>query len=155
MADAIPAGMKGKILPQLVAKGAGEAIDFYKRAFGATEQFRLEDPSEPGKISHAELEIYGAAVMLADEYPDFGALAPQSVGGCPIKLFLYVPDADAAVALAVEAGATVVRDVKDEFYGDRVGMIADPYGYVWSFAARVEDVAPEEMQRRWASMMSG
>jgi PhnB protein len=139
------------LAPYLVAKNCDKAIAFYKAAFGATEDFRLVEPS--GKVGHAELRIQGALVMLADEYPDFGALSPASVGGCPVKFLLYVDDADKAVARAVAAGATIVRQLRNEFYGDRVATIADPFGYSWQIASRVEDISPAEMQARWDRMM--
>jgi PhnB protein len=146
----VPQGQSA-LVPHLVAKNCAKAIDFYKIAFGATEEFRLVEPS--GKIGHAELRIGGALIMLADEYPDFGAVSPPSVGGCPVKLQLYVTDADAAVARAVAAGATVVREAKTEFYGDRTATVADPFGYTWQIASRVENVSPTEMQARWNKMM--
>jgi PhnB protein len=141
------------VLFYLVVKDAPRAIEFYKAAFGAAEAFRLTEPS--GKVGHAELSINGGMFMLADEYPDFGALAPPSVGGCPVKLHVYVSDVDAAVARAVAAGATLVRAAKNEFYGDRAATVADPFGYSWSLHSRVENVTPQEMQRRWSEMMGG
>jgi PhnB protein len=142
----VPTGQTA-LTPHLVARNCAKAIEFYKAAFDAKEEFRLVEPS--GKVGHAELRIHGALVMLADEYPDFGALSPASVGGCPVKLHLYVPDVDAAVARAVAAGATLVREVRNEFYGDRTGTIADPFGYSWQIATRIEEVSPVEMQARW------
>lgn len=147
----VPQGQSA-LTPCLIAKNCARAIEFYKTAFGATEDFRLVEPS--GKIGHAEIRIAGALVMLADEYPDFGALSPGTVGGCPIKLHVYVADVDAAVARAVTAGATVVRQAKDEFYGDRTATVADPFGYSWQLASRVEKVSPAEMQRRWTRMLA-
>jgi PhnB protein len=137
------------LTPYLIVNGADRAIAFYKEAFGATESFRLTEPG--GRIGHAELEIQGSPLMLADEHPDFGALAPASVGGTPVTLHLYVDDADRAVAAAEKSGATVLRQVKDEFYGDRAGMIGDPFGHKWHIATRREEVSPAEMQRRWAA----
>lgn len=130
----------------LIVKGADRAIQFYQQVFGARELFRLVEPS--GKVGHAELQIGPSQFMLADEYPDFGALSPISVGGSPVTLHLYVDNVDNIVARAVEAGATVLRAVTDEFYGDRVGMLADPFGHKWHIATRKEYVSPEEMQRR-------
>lgn len=141
------------ITPYLCVRDATGAIAFYAKAFGAKEQFRLAEPS--GKIGHAELKIGGANVMLSDEYPDFGAASPQTVGGCPVTLHLYVTDVDAFVDRAVKAGATLLRPVKDEFYGDRTGQIADPYGYKWMIATQKETVSPQEMQKRWTKMLGG
>ena len=132
---------------------AKEAIAFYAKAFGATEQFRLTEPS--GRIGHAEIKIGDSVLMLNDEYPDFGAKSPASVGGSPVAFRIEVPDADAAVACAVKAGATVVRPVQDEFYGDRMGMVACPFGYRWSLATPKEEVSTAEMQKRWTKMLAG
>ena len=132
--------------PYLIVKGAAQAIVFYREAFGAREVFRLKDPA--GKIGHAELEVGAAHLMLADEYPDFGALSPVTVGGTPVALHLYVADVDAVVARATEAGATVLRPLQDEFFGDRVALLVDPFGHKWHLATRKEDVSPAEMQRR-------
>jgi PhnB protein len=135
------------LTPYIVVKDAARAIDFYKAGFGAVELFRLTEPS--GKVGHAELRINGGLLMLADEYPDFGALSPATIGGSPVKLHLYVEDADSAVAQAVTAGATLLRPVKDQFYGDRSGTVSDPFGHHWHIAARKEVVSPAEMQARW------
>lgn len=141
------------LTPYLVARNCAKAIEFYKAAFDAEEEFRLVEP--PGKVGHAELRIHGARVMLSDEYPDFGTLSPASVGGCPVRLHLYVPDVDAAVARAVAAGASLVRAVRNEFYGDRTGTIADPFGYSWQIATRIEEVSPAAMQARWTKALQG
>jgi PhnB protein len=135
--------------PYLIVRGAAAAIDFYHRAFGATELFRLEDPS--GKIGHAELEVGGARFMLADEFPDFGALSPGTIGGTPVAIHLYLNDVDETVARACAAGATVLQPLRDEFFGDRVAMLSDPFGHKWHLATRKEDVAPAEMQHRMAA----
>jgi PhnB protein len=121
--------------------------------FGARVDFSLLEPG--GKVGHAELLIGESRLMLADEYPDFGALAPASVGGTPVALHLYVPDVDSTMALAEELGATVLRVPKDEFYGDRSGTLLDPFGHRWNIATRKEAVSPEEMQRRWTAMLGG
>lgn len=142
----VPEGQSA-LSPSLIAKNCAKALDFYKSAFGATEEFRLVEPS--GKIGHAEIRIAGALIMLADEYPDFGCLSPASVGGCPVKLHLYVQDVDAALARALSAGATLVRELRTEFYGDRTATVADPFGYSWQLASRVENVSPAQMQARW------
>ena len=145
----VPAG-RPVLAPYLVVKGAAKAIEFYAKAFGARELFRLTEPQ--GKVGHAELAIGDALFMLADEYPDFGALSPASVGGTPVSIHLYVDDVDRTVERAAAAGATVLRAVKDEFYGDRTGMIADPFGHKWHVASHKEDVSPAEMQKRWSAM---
>jgi PhnB protein len=140
------------LTPYIVVRNAADAIRFYAEAFGATELFRLAEPG--GKVGHAELAIGDSCLMLADEYPDFGALSPPSVGGSPVSLHLSVDDVDATVQRAEAAGATVLRPVKDEFYGDRAGMIVDPFGHKWHLATRKEDVSPEEMQRRWTAALT-
>jgi PhnB protein len=132
--------------PYLIVKGAPRAIEFYAKAFGAKEVYRLSEPS--GKVGHAELEIGGARFMLADEYPDFGALSPVTIGGTPVSIHLYVADVDQTVAKAVEAGATLLRPLTDEFFGDRVAMVSDPFGHKWHLATRKEEVSPDEMQKR-------
>ena len=132
---------------------AKAALAFYAKAFGAVEQFRLVEPS--GRVGHAEIKIGDSVLMLNDEYPDFGAKSPASVGGSPVAFRIEVPDADAAVGRAVKAGATVVRPVQDEFYGDRMGMVACPFGYRWSLATPKEEVSPAEMQKRWTKMLAG
>ena len=112
---------------------------------------RMEGPA--GKIGHAELSIGNGKVMLADEYPDFGALSPASIGGSPVSLHLYVDDVDAVVKRTTDLGATVLRQAKDEFFGDRTATIVDPFGHRWQLATRKENVSPQEMQRRWNEMM--
>jgi PhnB protein len=145
----IPPG-EPALTPYLIVKGAVAAMAFYVEAFGARELFRLTAPD--GKVGHAELELGGGRFMLADEHPDFGALGPVTIGGSPITLHLYVADVDAFVARAVAAGATLLRPVTDEFFGDRVAMLSDPFGHKWGFASRLEEVSPEEMQRRMDAM---
>jgi len=149
-AKPIPDGRQ-VLTPYLVVRNAAKAIEFYTEAFGAKEVFRLTEPQ--GKIGHAELRIGDSLLMLADEYPDFGALGPASIGGSPVTLHLYVEDVDRVVAGATSAGATLLRAVKDEFYGDRTGMIVDPFGHKWHIATHAEDVSPQEMQRRWGAML--
>ncbi|WP_022698462.1 VOC family protein [Euryhalocaulis caribicus] len=141
------------LTPHLVMKDAGKAIEFYKAAFGAEELFRLTEPS--GKIGHAEMKIGGSVFMLADEYPDMSAVGPQTLGGTPVKLHLAVENADAAVERAQKAGAELVRPPQDEFYGERTAMIADPFGHQWFLAQHLEDVPPEEMQKRFEALISG
>ncbi|WP_457425728.1 VOC family protein [Roseateles sp. P5_E7] len=140
--------------PYLAVRGAQAAIDFYVQALGATLDFKLVDPSD-GRIGHAELLFGATRVFIADEYPDFGAVGPETLGGSPVKFHLDVADADAFVANAVRHGASVLRAVKLEFHGHRSGLIADPFGYSWFVASKVEDVSAEEMQRRWDAMTAG
>ena len=137
------------VTPYLSVKGAASAIDFYKKAFGATEVMRMPQPD--GRIGHAELTIGDSRVMLADEFPDMNFRGPHSIGGTPVHLHLYVNDVDAVVAQAVAAGAKVLRPVQDQFYGDRTGSLSDPYGHVWHVATHKEDLTPEELRRRAAA----
>jgi PhnB protein len=132
---------------------ATEAIAFYVKAFGATELFRLTEPS--GRVGHAEIQIGDSVLMLNDEYPDFGARCPASTGGSPVAFHIKVADADKAFARAIAAGATEIRPVQDQFYGDRSGMVACPFGYRWFLAAPKEIVSPAEMQKRWSKMLAG
>ena len=148
----MPAGYH-TVTPHLVAQDAAAALAFYVRAFGAVERYRLVEPS--GKIGHAEITVGDAVVMVCDEYPDFGAVSPAAYGGSPIKLLVYVDDCDAVVARAVEAGATLLRPVKDQFHGDRSGMVVDPAGFTWTVATRREEVSPDEMQRRFTAALAG
>jgi PhnB protein len=134
--------------PYLIVKGAAEAIEFYKKAFGATELMRMPQPG--GKIGHAEIKIGDSPIMLADESPDVGARSPQSIGGSPVSIMLYVEDVDRIFSQAVAAGAKVKRPVADQFYGDRTGGIEDPFGHLWYIATHKEDVSPEEMRKRAA-----
>ncbi len=138
-----------RVCPYLHIDGAADAIEFYKDIFGATERMRMDGPD--GKVGHAELQIGNSVVMLADEYPDMGIRGPKAIGGTAVALSIYVEDVDATVARATDAGSTVKQPVENRFYGDRVGQIEDPFGHVWSVQTHVEDVAPEEMQRRAAS----
>jgi PhnB protein len=132
----------------LVARGA--AIDFYVKAFGAIEVLRLTSPD--GRIGHAEIRIGDSHVMLADEHPEMDFLGPQSRGGTTVSLLIYVDDADAVFARAIEAGATELRPLCDQFYGDRSGAVTDPWGHVWSVASRIEEISPAEIQRRFQEL---
>ena len=132
--------------PYLIVKGAAEAIDFYKRAFEATELLRMAD--RQGVIAHAEIKIGDSVIMLADENPHLGYRGPRSLGGSSVSILLYVPDVDATFERAVQAGARADRPVANQFYGDRSGTLEDPFGHFWTISTHVEDVAPEEMQRR-------
>jgi PhnB protein len=138
--------------PYLIVDGAAKAIDFYKTVFGATEKMRM--PSPGGKVGHAELTLGDSMIMLADEHPEMGARAPHAYGGSAVSLMLYVPDVDATVATAIAGGAKIVRKVENQFYGDRMGTIEDPFGHRWYVATHVEDVPPEEMAKRAADAMS-
>ena len=151
MVQAIPAGYAG-VTPYLIVRDAARAIDFYKKAFGATEVMRF--PAPGGKIGHAEIKIGDGIVMLADESPEMGHNGPQSLGGTPITLLFYVPDVDAQFAKALAAGGTVKHPIKDQFYGDRSGTLTDPAGHIWTIATHTEDVAPDEMDRRLKAMMA-
>ena len=145
----IPEGYHN-VTPYLYVRNAAGAIDFYKNAFGATEIMRMPGPD--GRIVHAELRFGDSVVMLADENPHMGIMSPQTVGGFSAGMLLYVPNVDAVVQKAVENGAKALRPVKDQFYGDRSGSILDPFGHMWTVSTHVEDVAPEEMKKRMASM---
>ena len=149
---AIPEGYEGAT-PYLSIKGAADAIEFYKNAFGATETLRLADPA--GKIGHAELKIGRAIIMLADEYPEMGFVGPKTSGGSPVTIHLYVEDVDALARQVEAAGAKVLRPVADQFYGDRVGQFEDPFGHRWSLSTRKEDLSAEEMKKRAAAMFGG
>ena len=138
------------VTPYLIVDGAAAAIEFYGAVFGATERMRM--PAPGGKIGHAELELGDSVIMLADEAPEVGALSPPTVGGSPVTLHVYVEDVDDVVARAQQAGATVLRPVENQFYGDRSGQFEDPFGHRWSVATNVEDVSPEEMGRRMAEL---
>jgi PhnB protein len=139
------------LTPYLIVKDAARAIEFYTQAFGAEEVLRVDGPD--GRVGHAEIRIGDSFVMLADEHPDFGALSPISVGGSPVNLHLYVDDVDRVVERAASAGAVILRPVKNEFYGDRTGMIVDPSGHRWHLATVVEEVSAEEMKARFEAAM--
>jgi uncharacterized glyoxalase superfamily protein PhnB len=138
------------VTPHLVCKGAAEAIEFYKKAFGAVEQARLPGPD--GRIMHAAVLIGDSTVMLVDEMPEWGALGPKSLKGSPVTIHLNVEDADAAVARAVKAGAKVTMPVAEQFWGDRYGKIEDPFGHHWSVAHPVKEVSMEEARKAMLSM---
>jgi len=142
----IPAG-NHTVTPYLIIRGAAAALDFYRRAFGAQEVMRLAAPG--GQIGHAEIQIGDSRIMLADECPE--TPSPQALGGSPISILLYVNDVDAVFQRAIDAGATVKRPVQDQFYGDRSGMLTDPFGHTWSVATHQEDVPLEEIERRFAA----
>ena len=135
--------------PYLIVKDAARAIEFYKKAFGATELMRM--PGSGGKIGHAEIKIGDSPIMLADEVPGMGFRSPESIGGSPVSILLYVEDVDSVFNEAVAAGAKVQRPVADQFYGDRTGGVTDPFGHVWYIATHKDDVSPEEMKKRAAA----
>jgi len=143
----IPPGYHA-VTPYVCVDGAAEALEYYKRAFGATEIMRM--PSPDGKIGHAEIEIGGSRIMLADEHPEMNFRGPKSYGGSPVHIHLYVDDVDRIAERAVSEGAKILRPVADQFYGDRTGSVEDPFGHVWHIATHKEDVAPEELKRRAA-----
>ncbi len=146
----IPDGYRS-ITPYLIVANGNEAIEFYKRAFAAVEVLCMRSPGGE-KVCHAELEIGDSKIMLADEYPDMEALAPQAFGGSPVGIHLYVENVDQVMQQAVDAGAKIVRPLEDAFYGDRTGSIDDPFGHRWHIATHIEDVTPEEIQRRSAAL---
>jgi PhnB protein len=137
------------VTPYLIIRHAADAIEFYKRAFGATEVMRMAEPG--GKIGHAEIRIGDSPIMLCDEFPDMDIRSPDSTGS-PVIIHLYVDDVDALVKQAVDAGAQVLRPVEDQFYGDRGGKLRDPFGHIWWIASHVEDVPPEEINKRAAAL---
>ena len=143
-----------QLCPYLVVNGAQQALDFYVRALGALVDFVLVDPGD-GRVGHAELRFGATRLFVADEYPDFGAVGPDRLGGSPVKLHLDVGDCEAFVARAVQEGASVLRPARVEFHGHKTALLADPFGYQWFVAEQVEVVSPEEMQRRWTAMVNG
>jgi uncharacterized glyoxalase superfamily protein PhnB len=142
-----------EVFPYLLVRDAKAAIAFYAQAFGATEKYRLTEPS--GRIGHAELDLGPLVLMIADEFPEYGMLGPQGDQGSGCVIHLHVDDADAMAAGAVAAGATLLMPPTDQFYGERSARIRDPFGHVWLLGHSIEDVAPEEMQRRYTAMLSG
>lgn len=141
----IPEGYHS-VTPYLIVRGAATAIDYYTKAFGAKELFRF--PAPDGKIGHAEIKIGDAPIMIADEYPDMGYNGPQSLGGSPVSLMIYVEDVDTVFNRAVASGGTVKEALQDKFYGDRMGTLVDPFGHIWHVATHKEDISMEEMERR-------
>lgn len=131
-------------------KNAAEAIEFYKAAFGATEKFRLVEPS--GRIGHAELDFGGTLLLLSEEFPEYGIHGPQTIGGTSVSLHLHVDDADETIRRAEQAGAVVLRPASDQFHGERSGTVRDPFGHEWLIGHALEEVSPEEMQRRYTAL---
>ena len=142
------------VTPYLVVRDAPAALAFYAAAFGAVEVFRLIDPGN-GRVGHAEFEIGDTRLMLADEYPDFGALSPDTVGGSPVKFTVQVADANAAMARALAAGATELSPAKAQFFGDHSGVVQDPFGHSWTLSQTIAELAPAEMQARGDAAMAG
>ena len=150
MVPAIPPGYHS-VTPYLAQRDCAAALAFYERAFGAQRVMCLDMPG--GKIAHAEIRIGDSILMMSDENPDWGSKSAVTLGGSPVQLMVYVPDVDAAFARALAAGGTQVRPVQDQFYGDRSGTLADPFGYQWTLATHIEDVSEDEAKRRMAAMI--
>lgn len=146
----IPEGYSS-VTPYLVIKGAAQAIEYYKKVFGANVVVRMDGPE--GKVGHAELQIGNSRIMLADENPQMGATSATTIGNSPVSLYLYIPDVDKVVDRAVAEGAKIIKPVQDQFYGDRSGFIQDPFGHFWGIATHVEDVSPQEMKERMKKLM--
>jgi PhnB protein len=146
-AKPIPDGYHS-VTPYLVIKGAADAIEFYKKAFGATELFRME---HGGKVGHAEIKIGDSPIMLSDEHPEMGFVGPTTLGGTPVSIMIYVEDVDTVFNKAIASGGEQVKPLQDQFYGDRSGSLKDPFGHMWHVATHKEDVSPEEMEKRIAS----
>jgi PhnB protein len=145
----IPTGYHA-ITPYLIVDGAARAIEFYRRALDAKELMRIPAPND--RIGHAEIKVGDSVIMLADEHPEMDARSPKHYGGSPVSLLLYVTDVDKQFKQALAAGATLVRPVSDQFYGDRSGTLKDPFGHTWHLSTHKEDVSPEELNRRMAAM---
>ncbi|MDQ6651838.1 MAG: VOC family protein [Acidobacteriota bacterium] len=137
------------VTPYLIIKGAADAIEFYKKAFGATELFRMD---HEGKIGHAEIRIGNSPIMLADEHPQMGYRSPKTIGGTPVSLMIYVEDVDTTFKQAITSGGVQLKPLQDQFYGDRSGTLTDPFGHVWTVATHKEDVSPEEIDKRVAAL---
>ena len=150
MADVkpIPEGYHS-VTPYLCINGAVQALEYYKKAFGAIELFRME---HDGKIGHAEIKIGDSPIMVADEYPEMGFVSPKTLGGSPVGIMIYVEDVDTVFKQAIDAGGVEKKGVQDQFYGDRSGTLTDPFGHVWTVATHKEDVSPEEIDKRMAAM---
>jgi PhnB protein len=147
----IPAGYH-TVTPYLAVDDAADAIEYYRKAFGAKERVRMDAPG--GKIGHAELEIGDSLVMLSDPFPQATTRSPKELGGTSASIFMYVEDVDAVVKQAVDAGATITMEIADQFWGDRFGSVTDPFGHLWSIATHVEDVPPDEMAERAKAAMA-
>jgi PhnB protein len=150
MTAGVPPGFHS-ITPYLVVRGAARAIEFYKQAFGAVERFAM--PAPDGKLMHAEITIGDSIVMLADEFPEYGAVGPETLGGVTSSLLLYVEHVDASFQRALDAGCKVLKPLENQFWGDRMGTVTDPFGHKWSLSSVVEHLTPEEMQQRMNAAM--
>jgi PhnB protein len=150
-AKPIPEGLS-TLTPYLAVDDAAQAIDYYKRAFGAKERTRMHGPD--GKVGHAELQIGDGVFMLSDPFPQSSTRPPKELGGTSASIFVYVENVDAVVEKAVDEGATITMEVADQFWGDRFGTITDPFGHVWSIATHVEDLTPEEIEERGKAAMA-
>lgn len=145
-----------RVMPYLCIAGAAKAIDFYSEVFGAKERMRMPGPPNvPDSIGHAEIQIGDSVIMLSDEFPEMGSKGPKQFGGSPVTISVYVEDVDDTFKRAIKAGAKEVRPVEDQFYGDRAGSFEDPFGHSWHIATHIEDVTPDEMAKRMASMGQG
>jgi len=142
-----------EMFPYLCVRNAQEAIEFYSRVFDAREKFRLTEPG--GRVGHAELEFGAFTLMLAEEFPEFGYRSPSAIGGTAVTIHLHVDNADMVIQRAVKAGASIEREPKDEFYGERSGVVRDPFGHRWNIGHQIEQVTPEEMQRRYSELLKG
>jgi uncharacterized glyoxalase superfamily protein PhnB len=142
-----------ELFPYVCVKSADQAIEFYKKAFGAKEKFRLTEPS--GRIGHAEIEFGTACVMLSDEFPEYGIIAPDPSEPLTFQLHIHVDNCDEYIANATKLGAVVVREAKDQFYGERSGTVRDPFGLQWNIGHHIEDVSPQQMQERYDTLKSG
>jgi uncharacterized glyoxalase superfamily protein PhnB len=142
-----------ELFAYLRVRDAARAIDFYQKAFGAKEKFRLTEPG--GRVGHAELDFDGTTVMLSDEFPEYEIRGPETIGATSFTIHLHVDDADAAIASAVALGAKVLREPQDQFYGERSGTLRDPFGHEWNIGHHLEDVSPQEMQRRYTKLLRG
>jgi len=140
------------VTPYLALRNAAKALEFYKKAFGAMETYKLMVPN--GRVGHAEIRLGDSIVMLSDEFPEYGGKAPDTLGGSPVNIHLYVEDVDAFFKRALAAGAKERKPVMDQFYGDRSGQLEDPFGHLWWVATHKEDVPPEEMQKRVKAMFA-
>lgn len=148
----IPEGYP-QVMPYLSIQGASEAIDFYSKVFGFTEIVRMGGPD--GKVGHAELKLGESVIMLSDEMPDMGNKSPKTIGGSPVTIALYIEDVDSVYKRAIDAGAKEVSPLENQFYGDRSGQFEDPFGHRWNVSSHIEDVSPEEMEKRMNEMMQG
>jgi PhnB protein len=146
----IPEGYN-TVTPYLVINGAAQAIDYYKKVFGATVVVRMDGPD--GRVGHAELQIGDSRIMLADENPSMGATSATTIGNSPVSLYLYLPDVDKVVDKAIAEGAKILKPVQDQFYGDRSGFLQDPFGHFWGIATHIEEVSPQEMKERMKKVM--